>query len=183
MLDADQGRILLQAARSAIAAEFGGPPPAALPVHWLQRPRASFVTLKIHGHLRGCIGSLEARRSLFEDVCHNAVAAAFRDPRFEPLTPAELEELRIEVSILSEATPMDCYDERDALAQLRPGTDGLILEYGLHRATFLPQVWDELPQPAVFLRQLKRKAGLASDFWSDDVRLARYTVQQFSEGE
>lgn len=177
------GNTLLRLARAAIAQRLGLatdlPPRAA----WLEKTGACFVTLKAHGQLRGCIGSLEARQALYDDVVHNAVAAAIRDPRFPPVSTDELNGIKIEVSLLSPATPMDFFDERDALAQLRPNIDGVILEYGAHRATFLPQVWEDLPQPQRFLAHLKRKAGLPEDFWSDDIRLSRYTVQKFSEGE
>jgi AmmeMemoRadiSam system protein A len=181
MMTNEQGMVLLRLARAAIAARFGITPPPTSPEAWLNRPGATFITLKEDGMLRGCIGSLEARRPLGEDVQHNAEAAAFRDPRFLPLAQEELEHVSVEVSVLSEARPMDFYDERDALAQLQPGVDGMILEYGLHRATFLPQVWEDLPQPAQFMARLKNKAGLAEGFWSDDIRLSRYTVQKFSE--
>lgn len=177
------GKTLLQLARAAIAQRLGlatDLPPRAT---WLEKTGACFVTLKAHGKLRGCIGSLEARQALYDDVVHNAVAAAFRDPRFPPVSTDELNGVKIEISLLSPATPMDFFDERGALAQLRPNTDGVILEYGAHRATFLPQVWADLPQPQQFLAHLKRKAGLPEDFWSDDIRLSRYTVQKFREGE
>lgn len=176
------GNTLLQLARAAITQRLGMA--AVLPARadWLEKTGACFVTLKSHGQLRGCIGSLEARQALYDDVVHNAVAAAVRDPRFPQLAASELDEVDIEVSLLSAPTPIDCFDEVDALAQLRPGTDGIILEYGPHRATFLPQVWEDLTQPQRFLSHLKRKAGLPEDFWSDDIRLSRYTVQKFREG-
>lgn len=178
----NDGKTLLQLARTAISLRLGVA--AILPprTDWLEKTGACFVTLKAHGQLRGCIGSLEARQALYDDVVHNAGAAALRDPRFPPLTISELNEVEIEVSLLSSATPIDFFDERDALAQLRPNLDGVILEYGVHRATFLPQVWDDLPQPQHFLAHLKRKAGLSEDFWSDDIRLSRYTVQKWREG-
>lgn len=181
MLSNEQGQVLLKLARAAVAARFGSPSPQSPEEAWLKRLGATFVTLKEDGMLRGCIGSLEARRPLGEDVQHNAEAAAFRDPRFLPVTQDELERIEVEVSVLSEARPMDFFDERDALAQLQPGVDGVILEYGLHRATFLPQVWEELPQPAQFMARLKNKAGLSEGFWTDDIRLSRYSVQKFSE--
>lgn len=177
------GKILLQLARAAISQRLGQEADFPARADWLEKDGACFVTLKAHGQLRGCIGSLEARRALYDDVVHNAVAAAFRDPRFPPLTAAELDEIEIEVSLLSSATPINFLDERDAIAQLRPHIDGVILEYGAHRATFLPQVWEDLPQPQRFLAHLKRKAGLPEDFWSDDIRLSRYTVQKFKEGK
>ncbi len=142
-----------------------------------------FVTLTQDGELRGCIGSLEAHRPLAVDLEENARAAALRDPRFPPLTAAELPRTRVEVSILSRAEPMRFKDEQDALGQLRPGVDGVILEYGWHRATFLPQVWEQLPEPWQFMAHLKRKAGLSADFWSDEVKLSRYTVEKYQEGE
>ena len=169
--------------RAAIAQRLGLAADLPARAAWLEKTGACFVTLKAHGQLRGCIGSLEARQALYDDVVHNAVAAALRDPRFPPLSAAELNEVEIEVSLLSPATPIDCFDETDALAQLRPGVDGIILEYGAHRGTFLPQVWEDLPQPQHFLAHLKRKAGLPEDFWSDDIRLSRYTVQKFKEGK
>jgi hypothetical protein len=183
MLDSDQGKTLLHLARSAIAERFGIAPAAMQQADWLGKSGATFITLKEDGRLRGCIGSLEARRPLVDDVRHNAIAAAFRDPRFPPLTESEFNKIEIEISVLSEAEPMDFFDERDVLAQLHPGVDGIILEWGMHRATFLPQVWEDLPQPKRFLEHLKNKAGLADDFWSDDIKLSRYTVQKFSEGK
>jgi len=177
------GKTLLQLARAAIAQWLGLAADLPARAAWLEKTGACFVTLKAHGQLRGCIGSLEARQALYDDVVHNAVAAALRDPRFPPLSDAELNEVEIEVSLLSPATPIDCFDETDALAQLRPDVDGIILEYGAHRGTFLPQVWEDLPQPQLFLAHLKRKAGLPEDFWSDDIRLSRYTVQKFKEGQ
>lgn len=183
MLNTEQGKILLQLAHAAIAERFGVAPAAVQQADWLAKPGATFITLKEGGRLRGCIGSLEARRPLLDDVRHNALAAAFSDPRFPPLLENELNKIGVEVSVLSEAKPMNFFDERDALAQLRPGVDGIILEWGMHRATFLPQVWEELPHPQRFLSHLKNKAGLSGDFWSDDIKLSRYTVQKFSEGK
>lgn len=182
-MNSDRGPILTGLARAAIAARFGAPG-AQLPPHpgWLDQPGATFVTLTQDGRLRGCIGSLEAHRSLAADVEHNALAAAFGDPRFPPLVEEELARTRVEVSVLSAAEPIPCSDEADARGQLRPGVDGVILEAGWHRATFLPQVWEQLPEPAEFMAHLKRKAGLAPDYWSDEVRLYRYTVEKYKEG-
>lgn len=183
----DRGALLTGLARAAIARALGAtcgeapaPPERA---DWLREPGAVFVTLTQDGELRGCIGSLEAHRPLAEDLEENARAAALRDPRFAPLTAAELPRTRVEVSILSPAEPMRFADEQDALRQLRPGVDGVILEYGWHRATFLPQVWEQLPEAWQFVAHLKRKAGLSADFWSDEVKLFRYTVEKFKEGE
>lgn len=177
-----QGGLLLAIARNAISQALGVAYPAPdANAAWLAVPGACFVTLTRQGELRGCIGSLEAHRSLLADVRHNAVAAALQDPRFAPLTAAELARTRIEVSLLSATEPIQFSDEGDALAQLRPGVDGVVFEFGYHRSTFLPQVWEQLPQPRQFMAQLKRKAGLPADFWSDEARLSRYTVSKWKE--
>lgn len=177
----DKGRLLTTLARAAIAAEFGPATQRPAIPDWLTRPAAAFVTLTRDGQLRGCIGTLEAHRPLIEDLEHNARAAAFSDPRFPPLAEDELARTDVEVSLLSRPEPMRFTDEAEALSQLRPGVDGVILEAGWHRATFLPQVWEQLPEPAEFMAQLKRKAGLAADYWSDEVRLSRYTVEKYTE--
>jgi hypothetical protein len=177
------GTALLVRARNAIAAEFGEatrPEPDHPALH---APGATFVTLTQHGELRGCIGSLEAWRPLDQDVRANAVAAAFRDPRFMPLAKGELERTRVEVSLLTPATPMTFADEADAIRQMRSGIDGMILECGMHRGTFLPQVWESLPEPRLFMAHLKQKAGLPPGFWSPDVKLSRYEVQKWKEPE
>ncbi len=179
----EQGRLLVALARNAIGADFGEPTIDLPHPAWLDEPGAVFVTLTQQGELRGCIGSLEAHRRLIDDVQSNARAAAFKDPRFAPLSQDELPTTRIEVSILSPAEPMRFSSEADALAQLRPGIDGVILEHGWHRATFLPQVWEQLPEPRQFMANLKRKAGLAADFWADDLSLSRYQVEKFKEKE
>jgi AmmeMemoRadiSam system protein A len=177
----DKGTLLTSLARAAIAAEFGQSSPRPTLPEWLNRPAATFVTLTQDGQLRGCIGTLEAHRPLIEDVENNARSAAFSDPRFPPLEEHELARTRVEVSVLSRPEPMGFTDEGDALSHLRPGVDGLILEAGWHRATFLPQVWEQLPDPDEFMAHLKRKAGLAPDYWSDDVRLSRYSVEKYKE--
>ncbi|MDP2759662.1 MAG: AmmeMemoRadiSam system protein A [Sideroxyarcus sp.] len=177
------GKTLLQVARAAIAQRLGVATDLPPRSDWMGKTGACFVTLKAHGQLRGCIGSLEARQALYDDVVHNAVAAALHDPRFPPLAAFELNDIEIEVSLLSPATALDYFDEGDALAQLRPGVDGVILEYAAYRATFLPQVWEDLPQPQHFFAHLKRKAGLPEDFWSDDIKLSRYSVQKWREEE
>jgi len=180
--DTDKGSTLLKLARSEIGSKLGHriPPPAH--AGWLDEPGASFVTLTRQGELRGCIGTLEAHRPLGEDVRENAVAAAFRDPRFMPLSRDEFEDIRVEVSLLSPSEPLLVKNEEEALARLRPNVDGVVLEYGRYRSTFLPQVWEQLPNPAEFLAHLKRKAGLSMDFWADQVRLSRYTVSKWKEG-
>lgn len=147
----------------------------------LQAIRPTFVTLQKNGQLRGCIGSLEARRPLAEDVIVNAFAAAFQDPRFPPLREEELENLEIHISILSPLEEVSVQSESDLLSQLRPGIDGLVLEEGPHRATFLPAVWESLPDPKDFLEHLKLKAGLPGDYWSDNLRVYRYTTLSLSD--
>lgn len=183
MNDSKRGRVLVDIARGAIAEAFGG---ACLPVpqeKWLEEQGATFVTLTQAGELRGCIGSLQAHRSLAADVHQNALAAAFRDPRFEPLGRHELDMTECEISLLSMAEVMEFSDEHDALAQLRPGMDGIILEYGHHRSTFLPQVWEQLSHPRLFMAHLKRKAGLPDGFWAEGIRLSRYTVSKWREAD
>jgi AmmeMemoRadiSam system protein A len=143
----------------------------------LREPQASFVTLHLDESLRGCIGSLEARRPLVEDVMQNAYGAAFEDPRFPVLTLEEFERLNIHLSILSPPEPMVCSSEADLAAQLRPHVDGLVIEEGWRRGTFLPSVWEQLSDPYLFLRHLKRKAGLPEDYWSQTLRIMRYTVE------
>jgi uncharacterized protein len=141
------------------------------------------ATITRNGQLRGCIGSLQAHRKLLDDVKANAKAAAFLDPRFEPLSATELRTTLIEVSLLSQSEPLHFASEAQLLAQLRPGVDGLIFEYATHRGTFLPQVWEQLPDARQFLAHLKRKAGLAEDFWAEGVRVSRYTVTKWRESD
>ena len=177
----DRGATLLPIARAAISTALGRPLLAPEDAPWLQQPGACFVTLTQRGQLRGCIGTLQAHRALRDDVKVNAVAAALRDPRFAPLLATELERTRIEVSLLSAPQAMDFDTEAQALAQLQPGVDGVVFEFGHHRSTFLPQVWEQLPSATEFMAHLKRKAGLAPDFWDKDVRLQRYTVHLWHE--
>ncbi|MBK7422548.1 MAG: AmmeMemoRadiSam system protein A [Propionivibrio sp.] len=175
------GGALLTIARNAIGKRFGEEARALEPHPELAKPGATFVTLTQNGQLRGCIGSLEAYRPLAADVAENAVAAAFRDPRFPPLASEDLARTRVEVSLLEASQPMDFIDEADVIARLRPGIDGLILTHGHRRATFLPQVWESLPDPRRFMAQLKLKAGLPADFWDEQITLARYGVQKWKE--
>lgn len=146
----------------------------------LRAARAAFVTLHLDGALRGCIGSLEARRPLAEDVAENAFAAAFRDPRFSPVTAAEVARLELQISVLSPPEPLAFASEAELLALLRPGVDGLILADCGRRGTFLPSVWAQLPEAREFLAHLKRKAGLPADHWSSTLTVARYTTESFS---
>jgi AmmeMemoRadiSam system protein A len=179
----EQGVLLLQVARNAIANTLGQPVVAHDNPDWLQLPGATFVTLTQSGRLRGCIGSLAARRSLLADVAANAVAAALYDTRFQPLSAAELHTTRIEVSLLSAPCELEFRSEAEVHARLQPGIDGVVLEFGRARGTFLPQVWESLPRPQDFLAQLKRKAGLPADFWHEAIRLSRYTVTRWEETE
>jgi AmmeMemoRadiSam system protein A len=178
-----RGDILLPIARAAISRALHLPRTADENAPWLAENGACFVTLTQHGQLRGCIGSLVAHRTLLDDVKSNAVSAALRDPRFMPLTAAELENTRIEISLLTAAQPMVFSSERDALAQLRPLEDGVIFEFDGYRSTFLPQVWEQLPDPTQFMAHLKHKAGLSPDFWAEGIQLSRYAVMKWQEKE
>jgi len=174
---AERGAVLVAIAREALAHDdaidgFGWEEA------WLREPGATFVTLRLDGELRGCIGSIEPRRALGDDVAHNARAAS-RDARFPPLPRSRVPHLGVEVSVLSAREPMSVEDEAHALEMLRPGVDGIVLEYGPLCATFLPQVWESLPDPASFLAELRRKARLPPRFWHPDLRLSRYTVEKF----
>jgi AmmeMemoRadiSam system protein A len=145
----------------------------------LKQPGAAFVTLHRLGVLRGCVGHLEAMQPLVLDVADNAFAAAFRDPRFERLEDWELEGLDLDISVLTAPRPMEFRDEPDLLAQLVPCEDGLILEEGGRRGTFLPAVWDSLREPHLFLAELKRKAGLPASYWSPTLKVSRYHTETF----
>lgn len=182
-LHPEAGTTLLPLARATIARELGRAQNADESAPWLQAPGACFVTLTQQGELRGCIGSLEAHRALLADVKANALAAAFRDPRFSPLAAHELERTEVEISLLSPMQALTFGSEAEALAQLRPGIDGLVFEFGARRSTFLPQVWEQLPEVQDFMAQLKRKASLPANFWHGEVRLQRYTVAKWKESE
>ncbi len=177
------GRALIGNARQAIAMELAlvAEAPPAHPD--LLRPGATFVTLFHHGELRGCIGSLKATRELGCDVRENALAAAFRDPRFAPLRAAEFHATWVEVSLLSAAEKVRFETESELRMRLRPGIDGVTLELDDRRATFLPQVWETLPEPADFLAALKHKAGFPLDFWSPRLNVALYRVTKWKERE
>jgi len=179
----DKGQILLSLARSAISDALGQSLDGFIPHQegWLREQGACFVTLTINGNLRGCIGSLEAHRPLFEDIHANAIAAAVHDPRFPPLTIDELAKVTIEVSLLSPMQKIDVHSEEETIAKLRPGKDGVVFQYGTRKATFLPQVWEQLPEARQFLAHLRIKAGLSPDFWHPDVLIYIYKVDKFSE--
>lgn len=185
MLPPEAERELLEIARDAIVA---GVRSRAAPVveldavtPALRAPGAAFVTLYAGVVLRGCIGSLEPFRPLAEDVAANAWAAALRDPRFPPMLPAELDVVRLSVTIIGPSQPLGVASEAELLETLEPGLDGLTLEMGAARATFLPAVWSQLQAPAEFLAQLRRKAGLAEDFWSPALRFSRYRTHTIEE--
>lgn len=183
-LNDSQRAILLKVARDSIAHGLKTGRPLRLDIQSyppeLTVSRATFVTLERQGQLRGCIGMLEAIRPLVEDVAENAFSAAFHDPRFPPLADDEFAELDLHISILSPAEPISFSSEQDLIAQLQPGIDGLILQEGHLRGTFLPSVWEQLPDPRLFLRHLKQKAGLPPDYWSDTVKVSRYSSEMFS---
>ncbi|MCU7918820.1 MAG: AmmeMemoRadiSam system protein A [Candidatus Thiodiazotropha sp. (ex Epidulcina cf. delphinae)] len=175
---------LLEIARRSIehGLEQGAPLPVAAgdyPAE-LQALRASFVTLMREDSLRGCIGHLEAQMPLLEDVAENAYSAAFRDPRFPPLSSAERKGLEIHISVLTPAEPLTFGSEEELIRKIRPSVDGLILVEGAHRGTFLPSVWESLPDTRSFLRHLKQKAGLPSDYWSESLEVHRYETESFS---
>jgi len=146
----------------------------------LRLERATFVTLRREGRLRGCIGTLEADSPVAVSVADSAFKAAFRDSRFPPLEREELDEVEIHISILSPLEPVEFRSEEDLVHELRPGIDGLLLHDGVFRGTFLPTVWEGLSQPRQFLRELKRKAGLPPDYWSDNLEVWRYTTRSIS---
>ncbi len=145
----------------------------------LQKKKATFVTLHRNKELRGCIGILKPVRPLAEDVAYNAWAAAFSDSRFMPLNAGELDDLDIHISILGTPEEMNFTSEDDLVKQIRPGIDGLIMEEGFNKGTFLPSVWESLTDSREFLRHLKLKAGLPANYWSDNIKVMRYTVEEF----
>ncbi|MFQ5470548.1 MAG: AmmeMemoRadiSam system protein A [Gammaproteobacteria bacterium] len=182
MYSASQRQTLLNAAQESIA--YGLSNHCALPINLedyddaLTEHRATFVTLKMNGQLRGCIGTLEAYQPLITDITNNAYAAAFSDPRFSPLTEPEFEQLDIHLSILSVPEKMSFTSEADLIDSLQPGVDGIILKEGSsHRGTFLPSVWESLPDRQSFLGHLKQKAQLPFDYWSDTIECYRYTTE------
>jgi AmmeMemoRadiSam system protein A len=188
-LDTPERRELLALARASIDSALSPgrgnnnlvPYTAALLPSALTVRRSSFVTLHRNGELRGCCGTLDAPRPLAEDVWRNAWAAAFSDYRFPPLTAIEWPQVSLHLSLLTVPEPLDVTSEDQLLAQLRPSIDGLILESDTGRATFLPAVWEQLPGPAQFVRHLKMKAGWPATYWSNRVRVFRYTTESFGE--
>jgi AmmeMemoRadiSam system protein A len=179
----EQGALLLQVVRASIKKELGETETIPDAVDdALQRQCGTFVTLKIAGQLRGCIGNLEPAGSIYHSIRRNALNAAFHDSRFSPLTLVELEQVHIDVSILTPALPLSYVDGDDLVRKLRPGIDGIILRHGHTGATFLPQVWEQLRQPEQFLAHLCRKAGLSENTWRDShPEILVYQVQCFEE--
>lgn len=184
LLTKQHQQILLQIAKDSIA--YGLAQGKALSVTAtdypaeLQEIRATFVTLEIGGNLRGCIGMLEAMQPLVVDVAKNAFMAAFRDYRFSPVSETEYPKLEIHISILTPSEPLVFESEEDLISQLRPNVDGLIMQEGRRRGTFLPSVWESLPQPRQFLQQLKLKSGLPIHYWSDTLLVSRYRCEIIS---
>lgn len=179
--DTELGEILLARARHAIAHELGAEPLPPAEDPRLAERAATFVTLKRRGELRGCIGSVRPQRSLGEDVVMNAVGAAVRDPRFPPMTRDELDDVEVEVSLLTPPEFVEFANEEELLGKLRVGVDGLILFSGCRSATFLPQVWEQLGDPASFVAALKRKAGLPPDRPAPNLMAATYQVRKWKE--
>lgn len=183
-LDASQRQQLLALARASIRnglhEQVRTPCPAPASRE-LGIRAATFVTLRVHSDLRGCCGSIDATRTVAEDVWHNAWASAFADPRFAPLTSDEFEHLSVHISVLSELEPLTVDSEATLLGCLRPGTDGLLLRAGARQATFLPAVWRQLPDPRDFVRQLKHKAGWPPQLWPHGMQAYRYTTESFGE--
>lgn len=185
-IDLESQKILLQLARQALEQAVQGKPLQPLDLgslpETLREPGATFVTLTIAGGLRGCIGALEAYQPLAEDVREHAVAAGLDDYRFMPVTVEELPLIQIEVSLLTTPQPLEYKTPAELIQKLRPGVDGVILMYGPARATFLPQVWDKLPDPAQFLSYLCEKMGMPRDAWRHKpLKVLTYQVQEFNE--
>lgn len=180
----DHGGTLVALARSSITHGLENGGPEAVDVLRFAEPLrangACFVTLKRRGQLRGCIGSPQAWRPLVQDVAENAWRAAFHDPRFPPLTPPEWKEVGLSLSVLTPPEPFPVFDEADLVTRVRPGIDGLILGDGGKRGLFLPAVWESLPEPAAFVRELKRKAGLPADHWSPTMTVHRFTAKSIA---
>ena len=178
-------RLLLELAHRSIRSGFSGRGPLDIPLAGLASAlcelRATFVTLKRGGQLRGCVGTLEASQPLARDVANSAYRAAFGDPRFPPLQPAECDDLDVHIAVLGPLEPLQAASRGELLAALRPRVDGLLIEQGGRRATFLPAVWESLPEPDTFVRELERKAGLPDDAWTSPLRCRRYTVEEWGD--
>lgn len=186
-LPRDDQRTLLEMARRAIALRAAGETPVQIPLAelapGLRHHRATFVTLRVAGKLRGCCGSLQAFEPLAWNVIRSAQTAGFGDRRFPPLLPDEVPGLDLHISILSATVAVECFTEADLLEQLQPGTDGLILSEPDPRrqAVFLPAVWKQLPEPQSFVRRLKQKGGWDADYWSPGMKAYRFSVQSIGQ--
>ncbi len=181
MLDEADGLALVRYARAAIRETLGGPAATRPRGGAHEQPAATFVTLHRGGQLQGCMGVIEARRPLADDVRDHALAAALDDPRALPLSLSEVDDLDVEVSLLSALERVAALDAVAAAALLRPGIDGVVFAVGARRSTYLPQVWEDVPEPMDFLRKLRCKAGFPADFWSGDVIIYRYQVRKWSD--
>ena len=185
-LSSTEKKLLLEIAREAleIGVQGGLLEPLnlnELPI-FLQEEGATFVTLTLGGTLRGCIGALEATVPLAEDVQHHAIAAALNDYRFQPVGPDEVEEITIEISYLTSPTPLVYEDPSELVIKLRPGVDGVVIRDGMRRATFLPQVWDKIPETEIFLNMLCQKMGSKPELWKQKrIEVFTYQVEKFSE--
>lgn len=183
-IDAQQRKLLLKLAATVVSkAAYQGERTTVNIADYsgvLVEQRACFVTLTINHRLRGCIGSLRAVEPLVASVAHNAYAAAMTDPRFPAVTSSELDTLSYEISVLTPPEPMPVKSEEDLLRDIRPGIDGIILEGEGCGSTYLPSVWEQLPEPGEFIRQLKLKAGLPADYWSSSMTIQRYRTESFS---
>lgn len=183
-LNPEHHQVLFEVARSSIETYLANGKNLQLDIELHPLPLravvASFVTLRIEGQLRGCMGSLKATEPLIANVARNAQSAAFRDPRFSPVTATEFPQLNYHISLLSTPESLDVTSEADLIEKMRPGLDGLILYEGKRRGTLLPSVWEHVPEPRDFLVHLKNKAGLAPDYWSESVRIERYTTHSIS---
>lgn len=178
--------ILLQIAKTAILSQFNASysidKSAILNNYpYLAEKGAAFVTLKYDNDLRGCIGSVVPHQSLLDDITHNAISAAFKDPRFNALDINELSYLSLEISVLSKPEILEYKDYADLVQKVRPNVDGLILQYGRYHGTFLPQVWEQLPTPSLFLEHLSQKAGANPDIYNKHPNISRYEVQHIEE--
>ena len=181
----EQGKVLLKYAREVLANQFDKGIQVSLPDDALfDEPGGVFVTLKLAGNLRGCIGNIEPVRSIKEGVAANVVSAAFHDTRFAPLSQEEFELVDISISILTEPEPLVYSDAEDLCGRLQKGVDGVILRCGHRSSTFLPQVWEQLPDVELFLSHLSLKAGMSKDAWkNEDIDILTYQVQSFAEDE
>jgi len=187
-LSEDEGKYLLRVARETIKNRLGNIEEPQ--INWKEIPEkfqerlGTFVTVTIEDNLRGCIGHIIPQESLIEGIKENAINAAFKDPRFHPLTKEEFDRIEIEISILTSPQELSYTGAEDLLKKLRPGIDGVIIKKGFYEATFLPQVWEQLSEKEEFLSHLCLKAGLSPDSWKEEkLHVSTYQVQAFEEKE